>query len=83
MHLQVMPLGKTITIADDVYYELVRMKGNKSFSELLRELIGKKKKGNLGVLMIAFGTMTEEEAKEFEKEMKEVEEWLNSWTPAW
>ncbi|AEH24254.1 MULTISPECIES: antitoxin VapB family protein [Thermococcaceae] len=76
-------MGKTITIADDVYYELVRMKGNKSFSELLRELIGKKKKGNLGVLMIAFGTMTEEEAKEFEKEMKEVEEWLNSWTPAW
>ncbi len=83
MHLQVVPLGKTITIADDVYYELVRMKGNKSFSELLRELIGKKKKGNLDVLMIAFGTMTEEEAKEFEKEMKEVEEWLNSWTPAW
>lgn len=83
MHLWVMPLGKTITIADDVYYELVRMKGNKSFSELLRELIGKKKKGNLDVLMVAFGTMTEEEAKEFEKEMKEVEEWLNSWTPAW
>ncbi len=77
-----MPLGKTITIADDVYYELVKMKGNKSFSEILRELIGKKKKGNLDVLMIAFGTMSEEEAKEFEREMKEVEEWLNSWTPA-
>jgi len=76
-----MPLGKTITIADDVYYELVKMKGNKSFSELLRELIGKKKKGNLDVLMIAFGTMSEEEAKEFEKRVREVEEWLNSWTP--
>jgi len=74
-------LGKTITIADDVYYELVKMKGDKSFSELLRELIGKKKKGNLNVLMIAFGTMSEEEAKEFEKRVREVEEWLNSWTP--
>ncbi len=78
-----MPLGKTITIADDLYYELVKMKGKKSFSELLREFIGKKKKGNLDVLMIAFGAMSEEEAKEFEKEMKEVEEWFNSWTPAW
>lgn len=38
------PLGKTITIADDVYYELVKMKGKKSFSELLRELIGKKRR---------------------------------------
>jgi len=28
---------KTIMIADDVYEELVKMKGNKSFSELLRE----------------------------------------------
>ncbi|AJC71984.1 MAG: antitoxin VapB family protein [Thermococcus sp.] len=74
-------MGKTITIADDVYYELVKMKGDKSFSELLRELIGKKKKGNLNVLMIAFGTMSEEEAKEFEKRVREVEEWLNSWTP--
>ncbi|MFA4662463.1 antitoxin VapB family protein [Pyrococcus kukulkanii] len=74
-------MGKTITIADDVYYELVKMKGNKSFSELLRELIGKRKKGNLDILMIAFGTMTEEEAKEFERRVKEVEEWLNSWTP--
>lgn len=82
MHaLMVAKLGKTITIADDVYNELVKMKGNRSFSELLRELIGKKKKGNLDVLMIAFGTMTEEEAKEYEKRIKEVEEWLNSWTP--
>jgi len=79
----VIGLGKTITIADDVYNELVKMKGNKSFSELLRELIGKKKKGNLDVLMIAFGTRTPEEVEELKKELKEVEEWLNSWTPAW
>ncbi|KUH32597.1 hypothetical protein APY94_09225 [Thermococcus celericrescens] len=76
-------MGKTITIADDVYYELVKMKGKKSFSELLRELIGKKKKGNLDVLMIAFGTRTPEEVEELRKELKEVEEWMDSWTPAW
>ena len=76
-------MGKTITIADDVYYELVKMKGDKSFSELLRELIGKKKKGNLDVLMIAFGTRTPEEVEELRKELKEVEEWMDSWTPAW
>ncbi|BAD85941.1 hypothetical protein, conserved, DUF217 family [Thermococcus kodakarensis KOD1] len=75
-------MGKTITIADDVYYELVKMKGKKSFSELLRELIGKKKKGNLDVLMIAFGTRTPEEVEELKKELKEVEEWMDSWTPA-
>ncbi|MDK2915383.1 MAG: hypothetical protein PWQ79_2298 [Thermococcaceae archaeon] len=74
-------MGKTITIADDVYYELVKMKGKKSFSELLRELIGKKKKGNLDVLMIAFGTRTPEEVEELKKELKEVEEWMDSWTP--
>ena len=78
-----MALGKTITIADDVYYELVKMKGKKSFSELLRELIGKKKKGNLDVLMIAFGTRSPEEVEELRKELKEVEEWMDSWTPAW
>ncbi|WP_175059230.1 antitoxin VapB family protein [Thermococcus sp. 2319x1] len=75
-------MGKTITIADDVYNELVKMKGKKSFSELLRELIGKKKKGNLDVLMIAFGTRSKEELKELKKELKEAEEWLNSWTLA-
>lgn len=78
-----MLLGKTITIADDVYYELVKMKGNKSFSELLRELIGKNKKGNLDVLMIAFGTRTPEELEELKKELEEVEKWMGSWTPAW
>ncbi|NJE03887.1 antitoxin VapB family protein [Thermococcus sp. MV11] len=76
-------MGKTITIADDVYYELVRMKGNKSFSELLREPIGKNKKGNLDVLMIAFGTRTPEELEELKRELEEVEEWMDSWTPTW
>jgi len=84
MHaLMVMSLSKTITIADDVYHELVKMKGNKSFSELLRELIGKKKKGNIDALMIAFRTRTPEEVEELRKELKEAKEWMDSWTPVW
>ncbi|NJE07028.1 hypothetical protein E3E31_00470 [Thermococcus sp. M39] len=69
-------MGKTITIADDVYWELVRMKGKKSFSELLRELI--KKRGNIDVLMIGFGTRSEEEIDELKHELKEAEEWMDS-----
>ena len=34
---------KTITISDDVYNELVRIKGKRSFSELFRELLRERK----------------------------------------
>lgn len=68
-----------IIIVDDVYYELVKMKGKKSFLEFLRELIGKKKKGNLDVFMIVFGMRIFEEVEEFKKEFKEVEEWMDFW----
>lgn len=33
---------KTITIKDEVYEELLKIKGEKSFSELLKELLTKK-----------------------------------------
>ncbi len=66
---------KTITIADDVYEELVRMKGNKSFSELLRELI-KKRKGNLEAL---FGIANSVDVKKLEKTIKEIEEAFEKW----
>ena len=39
------------------------------------------KKGNLDVLMIAFGSMNEEEVGRFREMLKEVEEWMNEWTP--
>ncbi len=38
-------------------------------------------KGNFDVLMIAFGSMSEEEVKRFKKVLKEVEGWMNGWTP--
>ncbi|GAB6101076.1 hypothetical protein JCM16138_02990 [Thermococcus atlanticus] len=38
-------------------------------------------KGNLDVLMIAFGSMSEEEVERFREMLKEVEEWMNRWIP--
>lgn len=76
MHARGERMGKTITIADDVYWELVRLKGKKSFSEIIRELI--KKKGNSDILLIAFGTRDEEEIKKLKKEFKEAEKWMQS-----
>lgn len=37
-------MSKTITIADDVYYELVKMKGKRSFQKFLENLLGRKKR---------------------------------------
>lgn len=42
-----------MTIADDVYEELVRIKGNKSFSEVIRELL-KSRKDNKEALVRIF-----------------------------
>ena len=73
-------MPKTITISDDVYRELKRLKGDKSFSDVIRSLL--RKKGNVEVLRIAFGTRSKEEADELKDEMKEVEEWMRSLIPA-
>jgi len=37
---------KTITITDDVYEELRRIKGRKSFSKVIKELLKKSRRGN-------------------------------------
>jgi len=54
---------KTITISDDVYNELVRIKGKKSFSELFRELL-RERKGNVDALRHLYGILSEEEYEE-------------------
>ncbi len=41
----------------------------------------KEKKGNIDILMIAFGSMTEEEVEKLRKTLKEVEEWMNELVP--
>jgi len=69
-------MTKTISISDDVYELLVKIKGRRSFSEVIRDLI--KKRSNFDVLLIAFGTRNEEEAENLKREIKEVEEWMQS-----
>ncbi|AAB89264.1 MULTISPECIES: antitoxin VapB family protein [Archaeoglobus] len=69
-------MTKTISISDDVYEMLVKIKGKRSFSEVIRELV--KKEGNFDLLMVAFGTRSEEEVEKLKREMKEVEEWMQS-----
>ena len=49
-------MPKNITISDDVYAELSRMKGVRSFSEIIRELL-ELRRGNRHVLIRLFGTM--------------------------
>ncbi|WP_168188356.1 hypothetical protein [Thermococcus indicus] len=40
----------------------------------------KENRSNFDVLMIAFGTMSEEEVERLRKTLEEVEEWMNEWT---
>ncbi|ASJ08213.1 antitoxin [Thermococcus siculi] len=69
---------KTITISDDVYKELLRIKGDKSFSELFRELL-RERKGNADALRHIAGILDEEEYKESKKRIKELEEAFEEW----
>lgn len=69
-------MTKTISISDDVYEALVRIKGNRSFSEVIRDLI--KKRGNFDALLIAFGTRSEKDAEDLKEKIKEVEGWMQS-----
>lgn len=39
MHIYLFSVVRVISISDDVYEKLVRIKGDKSFSEVLRELL--------------------------------------------
>ncbi|WP_258083446.1 antitoxin VapB family protein [Thermococcus thermotolerans] len=69
---------KTITISDDVYNELVRIKGKKSFSELFRELL-RERKGNVDALRHLYGILSEEEYRETKRRLREIEEEFEKW----
>ncbi len=73
-----MHVPKTITIADDVYNELVRIKGNKSFSEVIRELL-RQRRGNVDLILKIAGMLSEEEYKEVKKRLKLVNEEFKKW----
>ena len=69
-------MTKTISISDDIYELLVKIKGKRSFSEVIRDLI--KREGNYDVLLIGFRTRDEKEIEELKREIKEAEKWMQS-----
>lgn len=70
-------MERNITISDNVYKELVKIKSQKSFSELLGELI--KREGNLKTLEIGFGSRNTHEKEILKTELKKVEEEFQKW----
>jgi len=63
---------KTIMIRDDVYRKLNEIKGNKSFSDIIEKLIEESLSLRRKKLEKYFGILSEEEAKELEREIKEM-----------
>ncbi|MCX9010239.1 MAG: antitoxin VapB family protein [Candidatus Methanoperedens sp.] len=70
-------MEKTITVSDDVYRELLKIKSHRSFSEILREMIARE--GNLKTLEIGFGTRDRREKETLREELKKVEEEFQKW----
>jgi predicted CopG family antitoxin len=63
---------KTIMIRDDVYRKLNKIKGNKSFSDIIEKLIEESLSLRKKKLEKYFGILSKEEAKELEREIKEM-----------
>jgi predicted CopG family antitoxin len=70
-------MERTITVSDDVYKELLKIRSHRSFSEILGELIWRK--GNLKTLEIGFGTRDSKEKEILKTEIKKVEEEFQKW----
>jgi len=63
---------KTIMIRDSVYRKLNEIKGDKSFSDIIEELIEESLSLRKKKLEKYFGILSKEEAKELEREIKEM-----------
>jgi predicted CopG family antitoxin len=68
---------KTIMIRDDVYNKLARIKGNKSFSDIIEELIEESISLRRKRIEKYFGILKDDEAKELKKEIYEMRKNLN------
>ena len=62
---------KTIKVRDDVYRKLVEIKGDRSFSDVIEELIEESVSLRKKKLERYFGILSEEEAKEILKAIEE------------
>ncbi|MCL4391486.1 MAG: antitoxin VapB family protein [Candidatus Parvarchaeota archaeon] len=65
---------KTVMLNDEVYNNLSKIKGTRSFSELLKELLQSSEEYKTRLLESIKGTLTEEESKEAEKVVKKIRE---------
>jgi predicted CopG family antitoxin len=63
---------KTIMIRDDVYKKLVEIKGNRSFSDVIEELIEESLSLRRKKLEKYFGIISKDEAEELMREIKEM-----------
>jgi predicted CopG family antitoxin len=63
---------KTIMIRDDVYNKLARIKGNKSFSDIIEELIEEAISLRRKKIEKHFGILKDEEAEELKKEITKI-----------
>jgi predicted CopG family antitoxin len=63
---------KTIMIRDDVYNKLAKIKGNKSFSDIIEELIEESISLRRKKIEKYFGILKEEEAEELKKGIYEM-----------
>jgi predicted CopG family antitoxin len=68
---------KTIMIRDDVYNKLARIKGNKSFSDIIEELIEESISLQRKKIEKYSGILKEKEAEELKKEIYETRKNLN------
>lgn len=55
---------KTIMVSDEAYEKLAAIKGKKSFTELVSELVEKTKGTKFGDIEMFFGIMSEKDAEE-------------------
>jgi predicted CopG family antitoxin len=65
---------KTIMIRDEVYKKLVEIKGDKSFSDVIEELIEESLSLRKKRLERYFGVLSNEDAEELIKKIKEMRE---------
>lgn len=63
---------RVISISDEVYFELSKLKNGRSFTEVIKSLVEKKgETGNFGEVMRFFGTINDSEARNMRKASKE------------
>jgi len=63
---------KTIMIREDVYRKLNEIKGDKSYSDIIEDLIEESLSLRKKKLEKYFGILSEEEAEELEREIREM-----------